>query len=246
MVELPAWLPPALAAARHVAVLTGAGVSAESGVPTFRGPDGGLWGRYRLEDLATVDGFLRNPRLVWEWYAERRAQCRLVEPNPGHHALVAMEQRLPALTLLTQNIDNLHQRAGSRRVVELHGNLERVKCYDDDEVVDDWAEQDEVPPRCPRCGGRLRPDVVWFGELLPPRELAAAEQAALRCDLFLTVGTSATVHPAAALPLLALQRGVPVVELNLEETALSDQVTCSLRGLAGELLPRLVAAAWGA
>ena len=242
--QIPAALAEVLRTAGHVAVLTGAGISAESGVPTFRDAQTGLWARYRPQDLATREAFQRHPRLVWEWYAWRRALVAQAAPNPGHRALVELEQRVPKLTLLTQNVDGLHQRAGSRRVIELHGNLARTRCFEEDSVVDAWEETGEVPPRCPRCGSLLRPDVVWFGEALPPQALQAAREAASTCDLFLAVGTSGIVEPAASLPYAALRSGAVVVEINPEATPLTADVPYALHGPAGVVLPALLQAAW--
>ena len=232
----------ALGRARRVAVLTGAGVSAESGVPTFREAQTGLWARFSPEDLANPDAFRRDPQLVWEWYAWRRDLVSGVEPNAGHQALADLEKRFPVFTLVTQNVDDLHRRAGSRQVLELHGNLFRTKCFEEEVVVDAWKETGELPPRCPRCGGRLRPDVVWFGEWLPPDVLEKAQAAAAHCDVFLSVGTSSLVYPAAELPLLALRGGAVVVEINPRSTPLSEVAHYSLRGGAGEALPALVEA----
>jgi NAD-dependent deacetylase len=232
--------------ARRVAVLTGAGISAESGIPTFRDALTGLWANYNPEDLATPQAFRRNPKLVWEWYAERRAKIAQVAPNDGHRALAQLEEHYADFALITQNIDSLHQRGGSRHVIELHGNIARVKCFDDDQVVDAWDDTGEVPPRCPRCGGLLRPDVVWFRELLPAAALQRAVDAARACDLFLSIGTSGLVEPAASLPFEALRQGAAVVEVNPEETPLSDRATYVLRGLAGVVLPALVRAVWAA
>lgn len=241
--SLPAELCQRLRAARHLCVLTGAGISAESGVPTFRDHQTGFWSRYRPEDLATVDGFRRDPKLVSDWYAERRRLCAAVEPNPGHRALVELERRLPRFTLITQNIDGLHQRAGSRAPIELHGSLLRLRRLSDDRVVTAWDET-ESPPRCPETGVLLRPDVVWFGEPLPAAPMAAATAAAGDCDLFFCIGTSALVYPAAGLPLTASAAGATVVELNPEPTPITHLAAFTLRGKAGELLPALLTATW--
>ena len=233
-----------LARARSVAVLTGAGISAESGVPTFRDP-GGLWERFRPEELANVQAFLRNPDLVQRWYAYRRKLVREVEPNPGHYALVELERMVPDFALITQNVDNLHRQAGSRRVVELHGNLLRSYCIDcgrPADEVDLEAAAEGKPVRCPACGGLIRPDVVWFGELLPEEALAEAYAACERAEVFLSVGTSAVVYPAAGLPLEAKRAGAYVAEINLQPSAIADQVDALLLGKAGEILPALVAA----
>ena len=247
MSELP--IPPELIdrlrRAHQVAVLTGAGISAESGVPTFREAQTGLWARYNPEELATPDAFQRNPKLVWEWYTWRQQRVRQAEPNAGHCALVEMEQRIAEFTLITQNVDGLHRRAGSHQILELHGNLFRAKCFSEDRPVESWPDSEEIPPRCPRCGGLLRPDVVWFGEMLPAATLRAAEHAAATAELFFSIGTSALVYPAADLPFAALNAGAAVVEINPQPTPLSPHVTFSLNGAAGQILPALIAAAWG-
>jgi NAD-dependent deacetylase len=208
----------ALKGAKHVAVLTGSGISAESGIPTFRDAQTGLWSKFKPEDLATPEGFRRNPKLVWEWYAWRRGLVARAQPNAGHLALVELEQRVPEFTLITQNVDGLHQRAGSRRVIELHGNITRTKCFEEDIAVTEWKETGDAPPRCPRCGGRLRPDVVWFGEALPAEAIESGLIASRRCDVFLSIGTSSLVHPAASLPFAAAERGATVVEINTAVT----------------------------
>ncbi|MFO1316907.1 MAG: NAD-dependent deacylase [Burkholderiales bacterium] len=244
-IAIPAGLAAALRAARFVAVLTGAGVSAESGVPTFRDAQQGLWAQFDPSELATPSAFARNPKRVWDWYAMRREMVGRVAPNPAHVALATLERRVPQFLLATQNVDGLHQRAGSERVVELHGNITRVRCSREGTVVARWDEGAEnAPPRCPQCGAFLRPDVVWFEELLPPEALAAAEDAARRCDVLIVAGTSAEVYPAAALPNAALRRGARVVEVNPNATPLSAEVHDVLRGPAGVVLPALVAAAF--
>ena len=233
-----------LRAARHIAVLTGAGVSAESGIPTFRDAQVGLWAQYRPEDLATPEAFAHNPKLVWDWYAWRGEIVRGARPNPGHYALAEMQRRAPQFTLITQNVDGYHQLAGSTDVIELHGNIMRAKCSREDVVIDQWAATDETPPRCPRCGGYLRPDVVWFGEMLPPAALEAATQAASACDVFFSIGTSGLVEPAASLARIALQHGAAVVEVNPTVTPLTSRATFALQGASGEILPALVKAVW--
>jgi NAD-dependent deacetylase len=242
--DIPPELARRLRGARHVAVLTGAGISAESGIPTFRDAQTGLWARYDPQDLATPQAFQRNPRLVWEWYAWRRELVARAAPNPAHHALVAIERRIPQLTLITQNVDGLHQQAGSQNVVELHGNITRTTCFDDHQLVERWEATDEPPPRCPRCGGRLRPDVVWFGERLPEAALTTAQAAAASCDLFFSIGTSGMVEPAASLPLLALRRGAVVVVVNPEIKPSDGPTLYGLCGPAGSVLPALVRATW--
>ena len=240
-----------LARARRVAVLTGAGISAESGVPTFRDPDG-LWQRFRPEELANVEAFLRNPVLVQGWYAHRRRVVEEVEPNDGHRALAALEEMVTArpggrFLLATQNVDGLHRRAGSERVVELHGSLTRTLCIDcgreaTEAEIAAVAEADE-PAHCSACGGLLRPDVVWFGEMLPEGAMERAAEAAAEADVFLSVGTSAVVYPAAGLPLVAREHGAYVAEVNVERSAIADALDEVVLGKAGEVLPALVEAA---
>jgi NAD-dependent deacetylase len=245
--RFPDGLIDRLRAAVRVAVLTGAGISAESGVPTFREAQAGLWARYRAEDLATPEAFRRSPRLVWEWYTWRRELVSAAQPNPGHLALAEMELRFPIFTLITQNVDGLHQRAGSGRrfpVLELHGNIQRTKCFQEDRLVESWKESGEVPPLCPHCGALLRPDVVWFGEMLPQDALQAAMQAAQECDVFMSIGTSGLVEPAASLPLLALQEGKCVIEINPSPTPLTSQASYVLCSHSGEILPALARAIW--
>ena len=236
----------ALRKVRNLAVLTGSGISAESGVPTFRDAQAGLWSKFRPEDLATPEAFQRNPKLVWDWYLWRRELVSQAQPNAGHLALVKLERRMPQFSLITQNVDGLHQRAGSRNVFELHGNMTRTKCFEEDVLVEAWPETSETPPRCPRCGGRLRPDVVWFGETLPTTVLQRALAASQSCDLFFSIGTSTLVHPAASLPFEALQHGATVVEINPDQTRLTARAHHALHGPAGEVLPALIQAAWGA
>jgi NAD-dependent deacetylase len=235
--------PPALIFALRnsssTVVLTGSGISAESGVPTFREAQTGLWQRFDPEELATPEAFERDPRLVWDWYAWRRTLVAQAAPNPGHLALAEMQGLVQSLTLVTQNVDGLDQRAGSRDVIELHGNILRTRCSVEGVEVHDYEEGESLPV-CPSCGAPLRPDVVWFGEMLPPGALDAALEAARGADLFLSVGTSGLVFPAAALPHEALERGATLVEINPEETPLTPHVDYALRGTAGDVLPRLV------
>jgi NAD-dependent deacetylase len=242
------FIPPELALrlreARHVVVLTGAGISAESGIPTFRDAQTGLWAQYDPQELATLAAFWRNPRLVWDWYAWRRELVAGAQPNPGHYALAEIERRAPQFTLITQNIDGLHQKGGVKQPIELHGNLASVKCLSEDRIVEDWTESDDPPPRCPHCGGLLRPNVVWFGEALPVDALQGALYAARAADLFLTVGTSGIVYPAAGLPFEAIDRGAVAVEINPNPTPLSESMTYVLRGPSGVILPALVDEAW--
>lgn len=224
------------------AVLTGAGTSAESGVPTFREAQTGLWAQYDPMQLATPQAFARQPELVWEWYEWRRNLVQAAEPNPGHLALARLGELLPDFTLITQNVDGLHQRAGSQSVIELHGNIMRTICSLEGRPVEQWPDQEEIPPRCPHCGGHLRPDVVWFGEGLPEDAIEAAWQAAQECELFFSIGTSTLVEPAASLPFLALESGAVLVEVNPNPTPLSTSVDYQLRGPSGEVLPALLAA----
>jgi NAD-dependent deacetylase len=222
-----------------VVVLTGAGISAESGVPTFRGEDG-LWKKFRPEELATFDAFMANPQLVWEWYEYRRKIIEEIKPNPAHLALVEFQNYFERFDLVTQNVDGLHEQAGSKNVIELHGNIKRNKCIQCGTKYDTLENAiPGIPPKC-ACGGNIRPDVVWFGEMLPQDALHYAFQVSSECDLFFSVGTSAIVHPAASLPLLAKRNGAYVVEVNIEPTEISRVVDESLMGKAGEIIPLLV------
>ena len=242
--RFPPELIKALREARHVTVLTGAGISAESGVPTFRDPQDGLWSRFRPEDLATKAAFNRDPKLVWNWYEWRRRLIRQAKPNAGHLALVRMESLLPRFSLITQNVDGLHALAGSRRLFELHGNIMRNKCFKENIPMEPLAGDEDQPPSCPQCGGWLRPDVVWFGEGLPQQALDDSMDAAADCDLFFAVGTSSAVSPAAELPLMAQEGGALVVEINPEQTRLTGSIPLSLRGPAGVILSRMIMTAW--
>lgn len=219
--------------------LTGAGISAESGIPTFRGA-GGLWRSFRPEELATPEAFARDPKLVWEWYLWRRGLIAQAQPNAGHYALVRLEQRTPRFTLVTQNVDGLHDRAGSRNILKLHGDIWEVRCTAcGRQERDERLAFDCLPPRC-ACGGLLRPAVVWFGEMLPAAVWQAAEEAVRAAEVLLVAGTSAVVYPAAGLVPLARSAGAKVIEVNLEQTPLSASAECSLRGKAGEILPDLI------
>lgn len=233
-----------LRAADRVAVLTGAGISAESGVPTFRDPDG-LWQKFRPEELANVEAFLDNPELVQGWYAHRRQVVEDVEPNAGHAALAELERWVVArggeFLLATQNVDGLHQRAGSERVVELHGSITRSHCIDCSAPAAASASA-EGALACEACGGLVRPDVVWFGEMLPEEAIARSQEAAAMADVYLSVGTSAVVYPAAGLPLLARSAGAYVAEVNPTPSDIAGRVSEVVRGRAGAVLPDLVAA----
>jgi NAD-dependent deacetylase len=233
--------------ARRIVVLTGAGISAESGLPTFRQPQSGLWARYRPEDLATPEAFRRDPALVWRWYTWRRSLVAAAEPNAGHLALARLQRLAPAVTLVTQNVDGLHQRAGSRDVIELHGSIARTRCARPG-CLADLAAAGLVgePPPCPECGAPLRPDVVWFGEPLPAHALQAAADAAAACDVFLSIGTSGLVFPAAALLPIAMQAGAAVAVINPEpQQLLPGADVHHVMAPAALALPALVEAAFG-
>lgn len=244
-IEFPSELLSLLRKAEHVAVLTGAGISQESGLRTFRDAQNGLWQQYRPEELASPQAFTRNPKLVWDWYAWRREAVKGARPNAAHYALVEMERHIPDFTLITQNVDGLHQMAGSQNVIELHGNIQRVRCSVCGQQALNWEENGIDVPRCQRCGGLLRPDVVWFGEPLPPQALEAAVEAARRCQVFFSIGTSGVVQPAASLPHTAKRKGALVIEINLEETPLTRHVDFAFHGKAGEIVPALVRAMVG-
>ncbi len=225
-----------ISSAGNVVALTGAGISAESGVPTFRGSDG-LWSKLKPEALANFDAFLRNPQLVSEWYKHRREIARVARPNPAHFALVEMERMFPNFTLVTQNIDNLHRRAGSINIAELHGNIERNYCigcgrrYDGDDF--------DGPFKC-SCGGLIRPDIVWFGETLPADQWDMAERASENADVMYVIGTSAVVYPAAQLPMTVKRNGGLIIEVNKERTPVSEIADGSIQGPASEILTELV------
>ncbi len=232
----------ALRKARHICVLTGAGISAESGIPTFREALTGLWERFSPEELATPEAFERDPKFVWDWYEYRRELVRRAEPNPGHRALADLARRVPRLTLVTQNVDGLHQRAGSPGVLEYHGNILRDRCTAEQVVADRSEDSRHGLPRCAACGALLRPDVVWFGEAIPRGPMIAAAEAASDCDVFLSIGTSSLVFPAAGLAEAALRRGATVIEVNPSRTELTDAASLVLAGPSGRILPRLLAA----
>ncbi|MBW1784248.1 MAG: NAD-dependent deacylase [Deltaproteobacteria bacterium] len=232
-------LREALKNAERVAVLTGAGISAESGVPTFRGADG-LWKNYQATDLATPEAFARDPELVWEFYNWRRGLISQKTCNPAHTALAELERRIPDFTLISQNVDGLHLLAGSQHLLEIHGNIWRVRCTRCHETTLDRAPNMGHLPKCDTCGGLLRPDVVWFGESLDPEILHQAAEAARRCQIMLVIGTSSVVQPAASLAVTAKSGGAVLAEINLERTPNSNLMDVVLLGKAGEILPRLV------
>jgi NAD-dependent deacetylase len=228
-----------LAQATAVAVLTGAGISAESGVPTFRGA-GGLWKEHKPEELASAEAFDKDPRLVWEWYNWRRELIAKAVPNPGHKALVQLEIRKPRFTLITQNVDGLHDLAGSGKMLKLHGDIWRMRCTEcGANFPNRRVPLPKIPPHC-ACGGLARPGVVWFGEPLPDGMIKEAEHAAAAAQVFLVVGTSAMVHPAASLIPYAKQAGAKVIEINVEPTGATRMVDLALQGPSGELLPKLL------
>ncbi len=230
-----------LAGAARVVVFTGAGVSAESGIPTFRDALEGLWARYDPEALATEAGFRADPPLVWRWYAERRARVARAAPNAAHRAIAALERTGRAVTVVTQNVDGLHGRAGSTDVVELHGSIVRAKCLEGcGPAPAGWDRDARVPPPCPACGAPLRPDVVWFGEPLPPGAFERAERLAGEADAMLVVGTSGLVQPAASLPWAAVRHRRPVIVVDPNPTALDDLATVGLRGSAVSVVPSIL------
>ena len=229
-----------LASARSIAVLTGAGISADSGVPTFRGQDG-LWRNYRAEDLATPEAFERDPRLVWEWYNWRRELIATKSPNPAHFTLAELEQRIgDRMWLITQNVDGLHRAAGSRRLSEIHGNIWMVRCTGCGAVTEDRRVPIPILPACETCRTLVRPHIVWFGESLDATDLHRCSEALQSCSLLLVIGTSGVVYPAAGFASVAKQAGATVIEINLDETPQSNLVDLGLRGKAKDLLPQLL------
>jgi len=222
---------------KQIVVLTGAGISAESGIPTFRGEEG-LWKQYRAEELATPIAFIKDPKLVWEWYDWRRGIIASKKPNAGHKILRRWEKIFPNFILITQNIDGLHQKAGSKNILELHGNIWKVRCTEERTITENHdIPLEEIPPHCPDCGALLRPHVVWFGESLSSSVLHKAFQVSSSCEIIFSIGTSAVVQPAASLPLAAAEANAKIVEINPDPTPLTSYADFSFRGKAGEILP---------
>src|SRR5438128_1970337 len=229
--DFPFSLIQSLRAAQRIVALTGAGISSESGLATFRDAQTGLWSKFKPEELATADAFQRDPKFGQDWYAWRRENALKAEPNAGHLAIAEMEKRAPEFLLVTQNVDGLHGRAGSRRMVELHGNIHRFRCFENNCASDNF---DVEGGRCRSCGGNLRPDVVWFGEMLPPGAIQAATDAAENCDVFFSIGTSSVVYPAADLWRRAKDSGATVIEINKDPTPLTPLADYSFLGKSGE------------
>ena len=236
--DIPDALIEALRDARHICVLTGAGVSAESGVPTFRDAQDGLWAQYEPQDLATPEAFLADPALIWRWYRWRRELVAKADPNPGHYAIAQLSELVPRVTLITQNVDGLHRRAGSDEIIEFHGNLFDDRCFADGTLH--TADGEMEIPTCPDCGGHLRPGVVWFGEAIPQAALNESSAAASDCDVFLSVGTSSLVYPAAGMADLARDNGACVVEVNPNPTTHAAGFDFAIAGKSGLVLPELL------
>ncbi|BDQ03811.1 NAD-dependent deacylase [Ignavibacterium sp.] len=227
-----------LSGSEKLVFFSGAGISAESGIPTFRGKDG-IWNKLKPEELANFNAFLRNPQMVWEWYNHRKKIIHESKPNAGHIAIAEFEKYFNDVTVVTQNIDNLHRRAGSNKIYELHGNIERNYCINCRTFYNEELDFSEGVPKC-KCGGLIRPDVVWFGEFLPADQLEASEKAAINSDIFFVVGTSAVVYPAAGLVYTAKRAGSYIVEVNIEETEVSSIADISFFGEAGKVLPAIL------
>lgn len=233
--------------AQNPVVLTGAGVSKESGVPTFRDTLDGLWARYDPEQLATPQAFRANPRLVWDWYEYRRNLVRQSQPNPGHYALAALEKRPHALPIITQNVDDLHEQAGSENVIHLHGNIAQTKCFDDCRgkptllnITQLTWDAEAGPPKCPYCGAWARPNVVWFGELLPEQALMQAQNISESCDVMIVIGTSGLVTPAANMPRYAKSAGAMIIEVNPDYSMITRIADIKLEGASGEIMPKII------
>ena len=244
-ITFPSELITLLKSTSRLVALTGAGVSQESGLRTFRDAQEGLWSQYKPEDLASPEAFARDPKLVWDWYTWRREAIKGVRPNAGHYALVEMEKHTSQFTLITQNVDGLHRMAGNQNVLELHGNIQRVRCSECGKFAKDWGDDLESVPQCKRCDGLLRPDVVWFGESLPLDQLEKAVKATRACDVFFSIGTSGVVQPAASLAFAARTMGAVIVEINAEPTSLTEKADYFFQGKSGEILPELAKAVRG-
>lgn len=226
--------------AKSIVFFTGAGISAESGISTFRDPDG-LWNKFSPMELASINGFMSNPERVWEWYQFRRQTLNKAEPNTGHFSIAKLQNVLPDVSVITQNVDRLHQKAGAKNVIELHGNIITNRCFKCSLPYEDEINlEDNSIPKCKHCGGNIRPDVVWFGEMLPQKELIEAQEKSEICDIIFSIGTSGEVYPAAELPVLAKEAGAYFVEINTGKTALSDFADECLFGKSGEILPNLL------
>lgn len=223
----------------NVTVLTGAGVSAESGIATFRDPDG-LWSKFNPKELASIDGFLNNPERVWSWYQYRVNIINNTRPNKGHYALTELQNLITGFNIITQNVDGLHQRSGSKNVIELHGSIVRNKCYECNRLHEDVIKYNQRIVNCNYCNGLIRPDVVWFGEMLPEKEIELAQQLAEKSDIFFSIGTSAEVFPAAELPLVAKRAGATLIEINPERTILSEYVDLRLELTSGLAMPMII------
>lgn len=236
-ITIPIELKNALNSASNIVFFTGAGISAESGIPTFRG-ENGIWKKFKPEELANFNAFMANPDMVWEWYQYRRGIVDEAKPNPGHETIAAIEKKFPSVTVVTQNVDNLHRRAGSTNVYELHGNIKRNYCVECKTFYNDNFEIENKVPKC-KCGGLIRPDVVWFGEYLPEDQFNSSLIAAHKADLFFVIGTSGVVFPAANLVYEAKQKGAYLVEINIEETEISRLMNVSFFGPSGKILPEL-------
>jgi NAD-dependent deacetylase len=239
MINIPQNFISRLLESESIVFFTGAGISAESGIPTFRGKDG-IWNKLKPEELANFDAFLRNPEMVWEWYSHRKKIIHQSEPNPAHMAIAEMQNIFNEVTVVTQNIDNLHRRAGSKKIYELHGNIERNYCINCKTFYNDELPFKGRIPTCTKCGGLIRPDIVWFGEYLPQDQFHDSAAASKNCDVFFVVGTSAVVYPAASLIYTARENGSYIVEVNIEETEISYLADKSFYGEAGKILPSIV------
>lgn len=237
MIRIDDTLIDTLKNSESIVFFTGAGVSAESGIPTFRGKEG-LWNKFKPEELANFDAFMRNPELVWEWYNYRRKIVHDAQPNAAHLTIAEMQNHFKDVTVVTQNVDNLHRRAGSKKIFELHGNIEKNYCINCKKDFNEELDFSSGVPKC-ECGGLIRPGVVWFGEFLPEDQFRGGELAAMKADAFFVVGTSAVVYPAAGLVYTAKASGAVIVEVNLEETEISSSVNYSYFGKAGEILPKI-------